>query len=79
MSDPKLKTPPGAAPASEPKTPVGKDYARTVSFINEIVEPRMHKLVEEANKYLAKFKVRVGAEINWLIERVDDDEEKKKG
>jgi hypothetical protein len=61
------------------KTPVGKIYADATKFIDATIEPRIKRIVEEANKLLeVKLKVRIGCEVQWFVESTDDDKESKK-
>ena len=48
-------------------------YNPTVKFLTEEVEPRIHRIVEEVNGYLKKKGIRVGAEINWIMDDVTDE------
>jgi hypothetical protein len=60
------------------KTVTGKRYKDTADFLDKTLEPRVQRMVTEANKLLeAKLKVRVGCEITWFIEESEDGEEKK--
>lgn len=55
-----------------PKTPVGKDYDKTIEMIEKIAEPSIAKIIDKLNsEILAKYNVRVGASIEWYIERTE--------
>lgn len=59
------------------KTVVGKEYTNTVDWLKKYVEPALHKVITTANLVLNKRGIRVGGEIQWFIERIDNEEEKK--
>lgn len=42
---------------------------RTAAFIKEVIEPKINKMIEEANKVLRKRGVQVGASVEWFIDK----------
>lgn len=60
------------------KTVTGARYSETVKFITKEIEPRIHRMIEQANKLLAKNGVKVGAEIQWFIDENQNEKDQKK-
>lgn len=61
-----------------PKTITDKKLKYATSVVKTELEPRIKKLVEEANKHLGKYGIRAGAEVNWFFDELGEPEPKGK-
>jgi hypothetical protein len=58
-----------------PKSLSQDDYKRTAKFISETVEPRIKKVIDEVNRFLAKQGIIIGAEIQWFFDGTEEQKE----
>lgn len=56
------------------KTISDENLKKTSDFIKANVEPRIVKIVEEVNAFFKKKGIRVGAEITWYFDELDESE-----
>lgn len=58
-----------------PKT-INEDKARVIyAFLETHVQPRFQKIINEVNVYLKeKHKIEVGADLNWLMHELTEEE-----
>jgi hypothetical protein len=51
-----------------------KTAKKAENLINSVLEPEIKRFIEEANVTLKKYKVHLGAEIKWFIDKLEEKE-----
>ncbi len=55
-----------------PRSATDAEVKQVTKLIVDVVEPRIKRIVDEANEYLAKLQLRMGANIQWVIDSTQD-------
>lgn len=56
-----------------PKTISDEKMKRAIDVIENTIEPRIGKIVEELNEYFKKQNIRVGVELKWFFDDTSSD------